>query len=106
MARADLLKAWTSLLAATFPARAVYGGPSTIKASDGAGTIRTRETYPFSSRLLPKSEMPATIAETVFVTSDAEAKLLASGTSDGTGARQQQIAGKSKVEMEDHLATH
>jgi N-acetylmuramoyl-L-alanine amidase len=46
--------------------------------------------------VLLKSEMPATIAETVFITSEAEGRLL----SDGTGARQQQIAGTMQVGIE------
>ena len=46
--------------------------------------------------------MPATIAETVFITSDAEGRLL----SDGTGARQQQIAEVSEKGIEDYLSTH
>lgn len=42
----------------------------------------------FASGVLLKSEMPATIAETVFITNPAEYALL----TDGTGNRQQQIA--------------
>lgn len=50
--------------------------------------IPARDLYSFASDVLLKSEMPAVIAETVFITSDAEGRLLA----DGTGVRQQQIA--------------
>ena len=42
----------------------------------------------FASGVLLKSEMPATIAETVFITNSNEYNLL----TDGTGRRQQQIA--------------
>lgn len=42
----------------------------------------------FASGVLLKSEMPATIAETVFITNSNEYNLL----TDGTGQRQQQIA--------------
>ena len=52
--------------------------------------------------MLLKSDMPATIAETVFITSDREGRLLR----DGKGVRQQQIAGKLEVGIEDYLAAH
>ena len=58
--------------------------------------------YSFASGVLLKSDMPATIAETVFITSEAEGRLL----SDGTGARQQQIAEALEAGVEDYLATH
>ncbi len=45
--------------------------------------------------------MPATIAETVFITSDREGQLL----SNGTGTRQQQIAEALKVGVENYLTT-
>jgi N-acetylmuramoyl-L-alanine amidase len=83
-------------------AQTVFKSLSTLPAADGAGTMRTRAPYSFASGVLLKSEMPATIAETVFITSDAEGRLL----SDGTGARQQQIAGALKIGIEDYLATH
>ena len=83
-------------------AQTVFKSLSTLPAADGAGTMRTRAPYSFASGVLLKSEMPATIAETVFITSEAEGRLL----SDGTGARQQQIAGVLKIGIEDYLATH
>jgi N-acetylmuramoyl-L-alanine amidase len=46
--------------------------------------------------------MPATIAETVFITNNGEGQLLA----DGTGARQQQIAQVLRVGIENDLTTH
>ena len=83
-------------------AHAVFDGLSTLPAADGAGTMRTRTPYSFASGVLLKSEMPATIAETVFITSEAEGRLL----SDGTGARQQQIAETLEAGIEDYLAAH
>jgi N-acetylmuramoyl-L-alanine amidase len=83
-------------------AQTVFKSLSTLPAADGAGTMRTRAPYSVASGVLLKSEMPATIVETVFITSDAEGRLL----SDGTGARQQQIAGVLKIGIEDYLATH
>ncbi len=44
--------------------------------------------------------MPTTLAETVFITSEYEGRLL----SDGTGARQQQIAESLKVGIENYFA--
>ncbi len=61
--------------------------------------IPKRDPYSFASGVLLKSEMPAAIAETVFITSDAEGRLL----SDGTGARQQQIAEALKVGIEGYF---
>ncbi len=83
-------------------AHTVFDGLSTLPAADGAGTMPTRTPYSFASGVLLKSDMPATIAETVFITSDAEGRLL----SNGTGARQQQIAGALKAGIENYLATH
>lgn len=64
--------------------------------------MRTRTPYSFASGVLFKSDMPATIAETVFITSEAEGRLL----SDSTGARQQQVARALKIGIGDYLATH
>jgi N-acetylmuramoyl-L-alanine amidase len=83
-------------------ANTVFGSLSTLPAANGAGTIATRTPYSFASGVLLKSNMPATIAETVFITNDTEGRLL----SDGTGARQQQIAEALKVGIENYLATH
>lgn len=80
----------------------VFDGLSTLPAAEGAGTMRTRASYSFASGVLLKSDMPATIAETVFITSESEGRLL----SDGTGARQQQIAEALRTGIEDYLATH
>jgi len=75
---------------------------ATLPAAGGTGTIATRAPYSFASGVLLKSNMPAIIAETVFITSDAEGRLL----SDGTGARQQQIAEKLETGIENYLSTH
>jgi N-acetylmuramoyl-L-alanine amidase len=83
-------------------AYAVFSGLSTLPAADGTGTIRTRSPYSYASGVLLKSNMSATIAETVFITSNAEGRLL-SGT---TGARQQQIAEALRTGIENYLSTH
>jgi N-acetylmuramoyl-L-alanine amidase len=83
-------------------AQTVFGSLSTLPSTDGSGTIATRTPYSFASGVLLKSDMPATIAETVFITSNREGRLL----SDGTGARQQQIAEALRAGVEDYLSTH
>jgi N-acetylmuramoyl-L-alanine amidase len=83
-------------------ANIVFGSLSTLPAANGTGTIATRKPYSFASGVLLKSDMPATIAETVFITSDREGQLL----SNGTGTRQQQIAQALRVGIEDYLTTH
>jgi hypothetical protein len=70
--------------------------------ASGTGTIATRDLYSFASGVRLKSNMLATISETVFTTSDAEGRLL----SDGTGARQQQIAEALEKGIEGYLSTH
>jgi N-acetylmuramoyl-L-alanine amidase len=81
-------------------ATTVFGSLSTMPAADGSPRIATRTPYSFASGVLLKSNMPATIAETVFITNDQEAQLLANGT------RQPQIAEALKVGIERYLATH
>jgi N-acetylmuramoyl-L-alanine amidase len=83
-------------------ANTVFGSLSTLPAANGTGTIATRKPYSFASGVLLKSDMPATIAESVFITSNREGQLL----SNGTGARQQQIAQALRVGIEDYLTTH
>jgi N-acetylmuramoyl-L-alanine amidase len=83
-------------------ANTVFGSLSTLPAANGTGTIATRKPYSFASGVLLKSNMPATIAETVFISNNVEGVLL----SDGTGARQQQIARALRVGIEDYLTTH
>jgi N-acetylmuramoyl-L-alanine amidase len=83
-------------------ANTVFGSLSTLPAANGTGTIATRKPYSFASGVLLKSNMPATIAETIFITSDREGQLL----SNGTGARQQQIAQALRVGIENYLTTH
>ncbi len=82
-------------------AYAVFEGLWTLPAAEGTGTIATRSPYSFASGVLLKSNMPATIAETVFITSDKEGRLL----SNGTGARQKQIAEALRMGIEDYLPT-
>ena len=83
-------------------ATTVFNSLSTLPAASGTGTIARRTPYSFASGVLLKSEMPATIAETVFITNDREGQLL----SDGTGTRQQQIAQALRVGIENYLRTH
>ena len=91
-------------------AYAVFGDPDpkpplvpcglvTLPAASGAGNIASRSPYSYASGVLIKSNMPATIAETVFVTNSNEATLL----SDGTGARQQKIAEKLRQGIRKYL---
>jgi N-acetylmuramoyl-L-alanine amidase len=83
-------------------ANTIFRSLSTLPAANGTGTIAKRTPYSFASGVLLKSTMPATIAETVFITSNGEGELL----SDDTGARQQQIAQALRVGVEDYLTTH
>jgi N-acetylmuramoyl-L-alanine amidase len=83
-------------------ANTVFGSLSTLPAAGGTGKIATRTPYSFASGVLLKSNMPATIAETVFITNDKEAQLL----SNGTGARQQQIAESLEAGIRRYLITH
>jgi N-acetylmuramoyl-L-alanine amidase len=83
-------------------ANTVFSSLWTLPAANGTGTIATSKPYSFASGVLLKSNMPATIAETVFITSDREGQLLSSGT----GTRQQQIAQALRVGIEDYLTTH
>jgi len=84
-------------------------GLLTLPAADGPGTIAKRDPYSFASGVLLKSNMPATIAETVFITNDREAEWLKIGRTmpDGTVvSRQQQIAEALETGIENYLATH
>jgi len=83
-------------------ANTVFGSLSTLPAANGTGAIATRKPYSFASGVLLKSNMPATIAETVFITNDREGQLL----SNGTGTRQQQIAQTLRSGIELYLSTH
>ena len=80
-------------------ANTVFASLSTLPAADGPEEIATRAPYSFASGVLLKSNMPATIAETVFITNDKEAQLL----SDGTSTRQQQIAETLEAGIEKYL---
>jgi N-acetylmuramoyl-L-alanine amidase len=86
MTETSLLRWWAAVLAAVLV----------------AGLLATRSPYSFASGVLLKSNMPATIAETVFITSHKEGRLL----SNGTGARQQQIAEALRAGIEGYLSTH
>lgn len=58
----------------------------------GPGVIRKISVTNFASGVLLKSNAPAALAETVFITNTGEAKLLAAGAAGAAGTRQQQIA--------------
>ena len=91
-------------------------GLRTLSALNGKGTswgtIATRDPYSYASGVLLKSDMPATIAETVFLTNTKEAEQLAAGWTenpvqyDPNNGRQQQIAESLKTGVENYLATH
>src|ERR687897_3207121 len=84
-------------------ANTVFSSLSTLPAANGTGLISTRTPYSFASGVLLKSNMPATIAETVFITNTNEANQLAQPTIYG---RQQQIAEALRSGIEHYLATH
>ena len=65
-----------------------YGLRTLLAANGMVNYIATKTPYSYASGVLLKSNMPATIAETVFITNHDEAKLL----SNGTNERQHQIA--------------
>lgn len=77
-------------------------GLRTLSAVNGTGTISTKAPYSFASGVLLKSNMPATIAETVFITNEEEGRRL----SEVTEARQQEIAEALRGGIEHYLATH
>jgi N-acetylmuramoyl-L-alanine amidase len=83
-------------------AYALFDSLSALPAASGTGTIAARDPYSFASGVLLKSDMPATIAETVFISNEAEGRRL----SDGTGARQRQIAGALRTGIEVYLSSH
>jgi N-acetylmuramoyl-L-alanine amidase len=90
-------------------AQTLFKSLSTLPAASGTGTIATKTPYSFASGVLLKSTMPATIVETVFITSDKEAEWLKNGRTmpDGTVvSRQHQIAQKLEAGIQGYLVTH
>ncbi len=88
-------------------AYAVWGGLKTLPAANGVGYIRARDPYSFASGVLLKSNMPATIAETVFISNSDEGPSLYAGRNDLTeSSPQQQIALALHKGIEDYLSTH
>ena len=90
-------------------ANTVFRSLSKLPSASATGTIATKTPYSFASGVLLKSNMPATIAETVFITNDKEAEWLKNGRTmpDGTVvSRQQQIAQKLEAGIRSYLATH
>jgi N-acetylmuramoyl-L-alanine amidase len=89
-------------------AQTVFKSLSTLPAASGTGTIATKTPYSFASGVLLKSTMPATIAETVFITSDKEAEWLKNGRTMSDGSvvsRQAQIAKKLEAGIQSYLPT-
>jgi N-acetylmuramoyl-L-alanine amidase len=80
---------------------AVFKQLSTLPAANGTGTIATRAPYQYSSGVLFKSNMPAIMAESVFITNTDEGKLL---LPNSTGGRQDQIAQKIKTGVENYFS--
>ena len=78
-------------------ANTVFGSLSALPAATSTGTIATRTPYQFASGVLLKSDMPATIAETVFITNGVEGGLLSNST------RQPQIAEALKAGLESYF---
>jgi N-acetylmuramoyl-L-alanine amidase len=77
-------------------------GLRTLPAVNSSGSISTKTPYSFASGVLLKSNMPATIAETVFITNEEEGRRL----SEVTEARQQEIAEALRRGIEHYLDTH
>jgi N-acetylmuramoyl-L-alanine amidase len=89
-------------------AQTMFQSLSTLPAASGTGTIATKTPYSFASGVLLKSNMPATIAETVFITNDKEAEWLKNGRTmpDGTVvSRQAQIAKKLESGIQSYRPT-
>ena len=78
-------------------ATTVFESLSTLPAAAGTGAIVTRTPYSYASGVLLKSRMSATIAETVFIANDDEARLLVTGT------RQDEIAAVLRAGIESYL---
>lgn len=82
-------------------AYAVFGSLKTMpSAGEPEKPIATKTPYSYASGVLIKSDMPAAIAESVFITNKDEAKLL----SDPNGARQQRVAQALKDGVVAYLA--
>ena len=89
-------------------AQTMFQSLSTLPAASGTGTIATKTPYSFASGVLLKSNMPATIAETVFITNDKEAEWLLNGRRMPDGSvvsRQAQIAKKLESGIQSYRPT-
>jgi N-acetylmuramoyl-L-alanine amidase len=73
-----------------------------LPSASGTGTIQNNGITNFADGMLLKATMPATIAETVFITSSSEYSLL----TNGSGTRQQAIAQKLQAGINNWFATH
>ncbi len=83
-------------------AQTVFQSLSTLPAAnDPSKTIATRTPYSYASGVLLKSNMPATIAETVFITNSKEGELLSQQPQPNE--RQKQIAQKLAQGIKNYL---
>jgi N-acetylmuramoyl-L-alanine amidase len=73
-----------------------------LPSASGPGTIQNNGITNFADGMLLKATMPATLAETVFITSSSEYSLL----TDGSGTRQQTIAKALQTGINNWFATH
>jgi N-acetylmuramoyl-L-alanine amidase len=75
-------------------AQELFKSLSTLPSATGTGTMATRTPYSYASGVLLNSTMAASIAESVFITSDKEGQLLSQPPKypDGSNERQHQIA--------------
>ena len=102
-------------------AQTLFKSLSTLPSATRTETIATRAPYSYASGVLLESTMAASIAETVFITSDKEGQLLSGafarkaddslkypdGSQDnGSNERQHQIARVLKDGIEAYLSTH
>lgn len=73
-----------------------------LENATNSGLIQNNGVTSFADGVLLKSNMPAALAETVFITSNAEYSLL----TDGTGNRQEAIAQQLASGIENWLSSH
>lgn len=85
-------------------AKTVDGSLANLPAATGSGTIQNNGVTNFADGVLLKSNMPAALAETVFISNTDEYNLLANPANNGS--RQQAIADKLASAVESWFATH
>ena len=85
-------------------AQTVDNSLANLSAATGSGTIQNNGVTSYADGVLLKSNMPAALAETVFITNTNEYNLLANPANNGS--RQQLIAGYLANAIESWFATH